>query len=390
MANKCTGINAISGEPIEVRFDSRVITGVDPLIDVRNAGDVYIAPGFIDLQVNGFGGVDYNSQDTTPEQMQQSLRAQFATGVTRLLPTLITNSEAELTGCLRKLAAAKDALGPDGAAIEGFHVEGPFICPDDGPRGAHSREFVRKPDIEEYKRWQDAARGQVKLVTISAEYDESPAFTEAVTRDGVTISIGHTKADTRQIAACVAAGATMSTHIGNGAHSIIKRHPNYIWDQLAEDRLTASMIVDGIHLGDSFTKVALRAKGAERLVLITDAVMPAGCEPGCYRIGGVEVELHPPGNRVTLRGGDRLAGAALKMHDAVSNMMRIAGASLREAIVMATINAARAGRIGSRHRGLSGPGDKADFVRFTLDAGRLTIVDTWLEGRRVYHNASAL
>ena len=379
---KCTGIHALSGEPILVRF-SEVIEGVDSLVDAVAGTGSYLAPGFIDLQVNGFAGVDYNKTTTTHEQILHSLRAQFATGVTRLYPTLITNSEPELVGCLRNLAAAKEALGHEGRSMEGFHVEGPFISAEDGPRGAHPVRWARKPDIEEYKRWQEAAGGQVRLVTISPEYPEAPAFTEHLVGDGVVISIGHTKANSQQIADCVAAGATMSTHIGNGAHAVMARHPNYIWDQLADDRLTASMIVDGIHLSVPFMKVALRAKSVERAVLVTDAVTPAGCPPGDYMLGEVEVELLPPGDRVVLRGGTRLAGSALKMHDAVSNLMSLVGASLRDAVVMATTNPARVGRIGCRKRGLSS-GDAADFVRFTIEGGRLQIADTWLAGKCVY------
>lgn len=379
---KCTGISALSGEPIVVRF-GQVIEGVDPLIDFVAGTGEYLAPGFIDLQVNGFAGVDYNKTTTTHEQILHSLRAQFATGVTRMYPTLITNSEPELIGCLRNLAAAKEALGHEGSAMEGFHVEGPFIASEDGPRGAHPRHWTRKPDIEEYKRWQEAARGQVRLVTISPEYEESAAFTEHLVGDGVVVSIGHTKANSTQIADCVAAGATMSTHIGNGAHAVMARHPNYIWDQLAEDRLTVGLIVDGIHLGSAFLKVVLRAKSIERCVLVTDAVMPAGCEPGNYMLGEVEVELLPSGDRVVMRGGTRLAGSALKMHDAVSNVMGIVGVSLREAVVMATINPARVGRIGSRRRGLS-VGDAADFVRFGIENGRLCVAETWLAGQKVY------
>jgi N-acetylglucosamine-6-phosphate deacetylase len=379
---KCTGISALSGEPVVMRFE-QVIEGVDPLVDAVAGTGSYLAPGFIDLQVNGFAGVDYNKTTTSHERILHSLRAQFATGVTRLYPTLITNSEPELVGCLRNLADAKESLGHEGSAMEGFHVEGPFISAEDGPRGAHPRHWARKPDIEEYKRWQEAARGQVKLVTISPEYDEAPAFTEHVVGDGVVISIGHTKANSQQIAACVAAGATMSTHMGNGAHAVMARHPNYIWDQLADDRLTASFIVDGIHLGAAFLKVALRAKTLGRSVLVTDAVMPAGCEPGDYMLGEVEVELLPPGDRVVLRGGTRLAGSALKMDDAVSNVMSMAGVSLRDAVVMATINAARVGRVGSRLRGLS-VGDRADFVRFTLVDGRVRVQDTWVGGKRVF------
>ena len=376
---KCTGINAFNREPVEVRF-GEVINGLDTLIDPLSGGP-FIAPGIIDLQVNGFAGVDYNSRQTSHEEIGRSLRAQFATGVTRLYPTIITNSEPEIVGCLRNLAAAKEAL-PEGAAMEGFHVEGPFISPEDGPRGAHPQRWCRKPDVEEYRRWQEASGGQVKLVTISPEWPESPAFTGACVRDGVVVSIGHTKATWGQIADCVDAGATMSTHIGNGAHAVMARHPNYIWDQLAEDRLTASMIVDGFHIGAAFLKVALRAKSVERAVLITDAVMPAGCEPGPYMLGEVEVELLAEG-RVVLRGGTRLAGAALKMNDAVANVMRLGGLNLREAVTMATINAARAGHIGSRQRGLS-VGDRADFVRFTIENDRILVTDTWLNGKLVF------
>src|SRR6185437_11918689 len=116
------------------------------------------------------------------------------------------------------------------------------------------------------------------------------------TGEGVVASIGHTKATSDQIRDAVSAGATLSTHIGNGAHAVLPRHPNYLWEQLAEDRLAASLIVDGIHLPESFLRVAIRAKGADRAVLVTDAVMPAGCEPGIYKLGEVDVELHSDGS----------------------------------------------------------------------------------------------
>ena len=179
----------------------------------------------------------------------------------------------------------------------------------------------------------------------------------------------------------------MSTHLGNGAHAVLPRHPNYIWDQMAEDRLTASFIVDGIHLSDNFLKVALRAKGIERSVLITDAVMPAGCVPGPYKLGEVEVTLHP-GDRVTLRDGTRLAGSALMMHIGVSNLMRSAGLNLRDAVTMATTNAARVGRVGGRIRGLN-PGERGDIVEFKLDPATkvIEIQRTWLSGKLVYDRA---
>src|SRR6185312_7288903 len=185
----CSGIDALSGLAIEVTFD-RVILSVEPC---ASAGDLWLAPGFIDLQVNGFGGVDYNQPATPHAEIARSLRAQFATGVTRLYPTVITGSPTGMIACLRNLAAAREAL-PEGKAIEGFHVEGPHIAPDDGPRGAHPREWVRPPDLDEFHRWQDTARGHVRLVTLSPEWPGAPRYIERIVAEGVVASIGHTNA----------------------------------------------------------------------------------------------------------------------------------------------------------------------------------------------------
>lgn len=383
MMQRLTGVDPYSGAHLELRF-SEAIEGVDHLLHPSTEPDVYVAPGWIDLQVNGFAGVDYNVPGTSSEQIAHALQAQFATGVTRLLPTVITASFERIEACLKMLAKAKAEL-PDGHAMDGFHVEGPYISPDDGPRGAHPVEHVRKPDWDEFQRWQDAADGGIKLTTISPEWPETPGFIENCIRTGVVASIGHTKATAEHIQAAVSAGATMSTHIGNGAHQQMVRHPNYIWDQLAEDRLTASFICDGIHLGNAFLKSALRAKTVERAVLITDAVMPAGCSPGRYSLGGVDVELHE-GGKVTLVGGWRLAGSSLHMHEAIGNVMRATGVHLTDALTMASRNPARAGRIRSRLRGLE-TGERADFVKFRFDkaASRIEVLETWVSGRRVFN-----
>lgn len=385
---KCSGIDVLSGEAVEIAAE-RAITSVEPILDSR-PNLPFLAPGFIDLQVNGFAGVDYCAPGATVEEIGRSVRTQFQTGITRLLPTVITGSQDVMEGAMRSLAQAKETL-PEGEAIEGFHAEGPHISPEDGPRGAHPLHAVRPPSIEEYRRLQDAANGWIKLVTISPEWPETPRFIEAIVRDGVVAAIGHTKANARQIADAVSAGATMSTHIGNGAHAVMARHPNYIWDQLADDRLTASFIVDGIHLGTAFLKAALRAKGIERSVLITDAVMPALCLPGDYRLGEVDVTLHPPGDRVTLRGGERLAGSALRMDHGVRNLVRLAGLSLRDAVVMATINPARAGRIAGRLRGIAS-GEKADLVEFDYEEAsrEIKVLRTWVSGRIVYDAAASI
>jgi len=377
MIKKCFGFDALRGENILLEYGTSIQIA-DELVE-RTAGLPYLAPGFIDLQVNGFAGVDYNSPDTSIEEIGRSLRVQFATGTTRLLPTVITGSREGMLGSLRNLLAAKKAL-KEGVAIEGFHVEGPHIAAEEGPRGAHPKQHVRPPDIDEYKRWQEATEGLVKLVTIAPEWPEAPAYIEALVSEGVTVAIGHTAAQASDIQAAVSAGATLSTHLGNGAHAVLPRHPNYLWDQMAEDRLNADFIADGIHIGPAFLKVALRAKGIERSILVTDASSPAGAAPGRYMLGDQPVDLTED-DRVVLAGQTRLAGSALKMHRGVENLMRIAGLSLAEALTMATRNPARVGRIAGRRKGLA-VGDRADFVVFDFDeaARAIRIRETWIGG----------
>src|SRR5258708_14580128 len=195
------------------------------------------------------------------------------------------------------------------------------------------------------------------------------------------MSIGEDGANRDRIRAAVDAGATLSTHVGNGAHGVLSRHPNYLWEQLAEDRLNADFIVDGIHIGEAFLKVALRAKGLEKSILVTDASSPAGAAPGRYMLGDQAVDLTAD-DRFVLAGQTRLAGSALKMHKGIENLMRMAGLSLPEALTMATRNPARVGRIAGRRRGLA-PGEKADLVLFNEQEGTLDIAATHAAGQQV-------
>jgi N-acetylglucosamine-6-phosphate deacetylase len=385
-ANSSIGVLPGTSSVVRVQYRGSIET-VDELIEPLDT-DELLAPGFVDVQVNGFAGVDYNNPESSHEAIARSIRTMFTTGVTRFFPTVITGSEERITGALRNLRNFKEEAQrsgmPETHAMEAFHVEGPHISPETGPRGAHPLEHIRPPDIEEFKRWQDAADGHVRLVTVSPEWDGTPAYVKELVRSGVVASIGHTKAIGDQIRAAVAAGATMSTHLGNAAHPSLPKTQNYIWEQLAEDRLTASFIVDGIHIPGAFFHAAVRAKGVERAVLVTDAVMPAMCAPGPYKLGQVDVELHENGS-VTLVGSDRLAGSALRMDHAIGNSVRLGGISLREAIAMATVNPARVARIAGRRRGFA-PGEKADLVRFRWNeaARSVQIIETVVAGATVF------
>jgi N-acetylglucosamine-6-phosphate deacetylase len=278
-----------------------------------------------------------------------------------------------MRNALANLARAKNV------EIEGFHVEGPHLSSEDGPRGAHPLRWIRPPDLNEYRRWQEVTGGRIRLVTLSPHWPESTEYIQTLVRDGVTVSIGHTHAHSQQIREAVAAGATKSTHLGNAAHAMLRKQSNYIWDQLAEDRLTAGFIADGIHLERAFLKAMLRAKGVERSILVTDASAPAGTKPGPYRLGEQDVELTED-HRVVLLGTDRLAGSALRMNEGVRNLMTLGELSLRDAVRLATVNPARLAGIEGRKNGLT-VGERADLILFD---GNLRIQTTYVGGRRVH------
>lgn len=363
-----TGLSVETGTPIAVSVADGVIESVEPLPEASVSD--WISPGWIDLQVNGFGGVDYNSPATTTEQVARSIAVQRKTGVTRLLPTVITGDLGEMAACLANLARARREL-PEGAAIAGFHVEGPWISPEDGPRGAHPREHVRAASVDEFKRLEEAAEGLILLLTLAPESPGATALIEYAAAAGVTVSIGHTGADAEQLAAAVSAGATMTTHLGNGAHQMLPKGHNYILQQMADDRLSAGLIVDGIHLSPDFVRIAVRAKGPERAFLVTDAVAPAGCAPGLHPLGSQQVRLSEDGS-VRLPDG-RLAGSSLRMDRAVENVMRFAGIGVAQACRMASANAALA--IGYTERSsVLRPGDPPDLTCFSLSAeGQLQV-----------------
>ncbi len=372
---------------VQVDYDN-IILSVDELIQPAEDTPDLFAPGLIDLQVNGFGGVDYNDPSASSEEISQSIRKIFTTGVTRFFPTVITAPRERILSSLKNLAIAKEEFIrnklPEGHAMEAFHIEGPHISKEDGPRGAHTAEYIRPPNLEEFKQWQEAANGNIRIVTVSPEWEGTPHYVSEIVRTGVVASIGHTKATSQQIRDTTSAGATMSTHLGNAAHPSLPKTQNYIWDQLAEERLTASFIADGIHIPEAFFRAAVRAKGMDKSVLVTDAVMPAMCDPGFYKLGTVDVELHADGS-VTLRGKTRLAGSGLRMDWAIGNTVRIGGVSLTQALTMATVNAARVARIAGRQRGIS-TGEKADFVRFRWSdsSQSFTVVETIVAGIAVY------
>ena len=286
-------------------------------------------PGFFDLQVNGFAGVDFNNPNVSPEQVRHALAAMRATGVTRLLPTLITSSFEDFARCALSLAHMNDP------AIGGIHMEGPYIAEADGPRGAHPRPHVRSATLDDFQRRQEAADGRIVLVTLAPEVEGAIPLIEHLVAAGIRVAIGHTAAAPQQIRDAIHAGATLSTHLGNGCAGVLPRHPNFIWEQLAADQLMTSLIVDGHHLPPATVKTMIRAKTPARTILVTDAVAAAGQPPGVYEIGGAKVTLSADG-QVRDAVGWWLAGSALTLDQAVANTVKFTGLPVEAVLAMAS------------------------------------------------------
>jgi N-acetylglucosamine-6-phosphate deacetylase len=384
------GRSAEDGRPVRVTVREGLIAALDR--DGVDPGDTWISVGWSDIQINGYAGFDPNAEGANAAVVGDMVRSLWPQGVTGSSITICTESRERMLEGISAVAAACRQDPQVAASIIGIHVEGPHIASEDGPRGAHPLRHIRPPDLAEYRRWRDAADGRLVMITISPEYDGAVDYIRAAVADGVVVSIGHTTATGDQIRAAVDAGATWSTHLGNGAHALIKRHPNYIWDQLAEDRLSAGFIFDGHHLPPAVMRTFLRAKGIERSVLVSDALSVAGLPAGDYRMfDGTEVTLQPSG-RLELTGTPYLAGAAIAIPVCLANAVRHAGVTLTEAVRMVTANPSRLlGLPTSAGRESLRLGAVANLTQFRHDdaTGEVTVVRTVLGGTVVYETPGA-
>jgi N-acetylglucosamine-6-phosphate deacetylase len=356
-ATTVSGRDPITGESLRVVIEDGRIGAVSP----GSAGEqAWISPGFVDLQVNGFASHDFNAAGLRPETVAAAGRAIFATGATSFAPTLITAAEEHIHASLTAIAEARAADPVLRRAIPFVHVEGPHISAEDGPRGAHPAAHVRPPDLAEFDRWQSGSGNLVGMVTVSPHFESAPAYIAGLVERRVHVALGHTHATPAQVTAAVDAGAALSTHLGNGVAAFLPRHPNLLWAQLADDRLTATFIADGFHLSPETLKAMATAKGVDRSILVSDAVSLAGSAPGVYEspIGG-RVELTADG-RLGIVGTPYLAGAARPLADGVAIMASQVGFSLGNAVRMVTRNPARF----TRNVAALIPGAPADIVRF--------------------------
>lgn len=256
-------------------------------------------PGLVDLQVNGYKGVDFSGSDLTEADFVRACRAMLAAGTTAFLPTMITSPEEVYRRNLPIMAKVIQSEEFRGRLL-GVHLEGPFISPEEGARGMHNLDWIRKPDLRFFQKLIEWADGCVKLTTIAAEIEFAEELTRYAVSRGISVSLGHQMADQDDLDRLVDAGAVAITHLGNGVPAMLPRHHNPIWAGLAEDSLAAMIITDSHHLPASVVKTIVRAKGPERCVVVSDASPLAGLAPGSYPAPGL------PGHKVVLTDSGQL------------------------------------------------------------------------------------
>lgn len=345
-------------------------------IDARGA---YIAPGFIDLQVNGFVGIDFSDQNLTLDKLRTATMALWEAGVTTFLPTVITNDQKSL---LKSFSILAGALDDDkiGKSIPGFHLEGPYISPVQGYRGAHLEKYIRPPDWDEFSELQKTAHNRILMITVAPEVNGAISFIRKCFESGVVVSLGHHNGSSEEIKEAADAGASMSTHLGNGCANMINRHDNPLWPQLAEDRLTATIIADGFHLTREEVQCFYRMKGVDRIILVSDVLDLAGLPPGEYIRGERKVVLTT--DVVKYPAENVLAGAASPINKGVSNIMKFTQCPIGNAVQMASANPARS--LGLTNIGEIKDGKRADFVIFTIENDKIVIQKTIIAGKEVY------
>lgn len=361
--------NVPGGGLAEVEIEADRIAAVHTL-GTADPSKPYVSPGLVDIQINGFAGVDFSAPDLEPAQAVSILPALFRTGVTTFYPTLITNTRERILRNLRVLEQARRLDSRFARAVPGYHLEGPYLSP--GPsHGAHDPNLMKAPDWEEFMAFQQAANERVRIITLAPELPGALDFIRRARQAGVVVGLGHTDGTQEDIHRAAEAGATLSVHLGNGCPEFIHRHRAPFWAQLADDRLAASLICDGFHIPPELVQVIVRVKGIERLVLITDAIHAAGMPPGKYSLVGVPIELMPDGQ--VLRDDRRsMAGSSVGMNRAVTVFREFGRVSLEDAILAATRNPGSLLRDSAICSELS-VGQPANLILFRPEPDRLVI-----------------
>ncbi|MBI1885140.1 MAG: N-acetylglucosamine-6-phosphate deacetylase [Chloroflexi bacterium] len=357
--------------------DGRIVAvGADvpppPGARVQAVANLTLAPGFIDTHVHGGGGFSLATDD--PEEVRRYARWAVSKGVTSFLATVCAASHEEGLDFLRTAAGVVGPIG-GGAELLGVHLEGPFVSPQ--RLGALPEGWARPPNVPDLRAYLEAAGSHLRVITLAPELPGAPGVIEAALARGVAVSMGHSDATYEEGGQAIAAGVRRATHVFNALRPFHQREPGIVGAVLESPDVTAEVIADGVHVHPAAIQLLLKAKGPERVALVTDGAPPAGLSQGSFSIGGKQARLGE--GRVVLEDGT-LAGSAATMDDCVRNVVRRGVATMADAVRMASAVPAASLGCGER-KGRIAPGYDADIV--ALDEG-LEVTMTWVRGEIVY------
>ena len=379
-----TGILYSDKKPVSVTFKDGIITEIRRMKKLPKGSEgLIIAPGLIDNQINGYAGVSFTfgGGELTAEGVKKATGEIWKTGVTTYLPTLTTNSHDLLLNnfeVLGRMIDDADLLG----SIPGFHLEGPYISPVDGFRGAHPLSHVRKPDWNEFLQFNKAAGNKIIQVTLAPEIEGAMDFIDKCKANGIVVALGHHNASAKEVTEAIDRGARIATHLGNGCANMINRHNNPLWPQLSDDRLIVSIIGDGFHLNPEEIRVFYKVKGPDKTIITSDVTSYASLDPGEYLTDdGETIELTPEG-MLKYPAQNVLYGSASPVKKGVANVMKVTGCSLEEVFRMASYNPAKL--YGLNDRGEISVGKRADIIMFQIQNNQLVIKKTFVKGNLVY------
>ena len=341
--------------PARLTWANGRITALEPT-DVKPAQDFWLAPPLVDLQVNGFAGVDFQQDDLTADELLRAVRGLRAAGCTRFLLTLVTDDWARLMARLRRVRKLRGETPELAAAIAGWHVEGPFLSAEPGFCGAHDASVMCDPKPEHIRQLREVTGNDPVLLTLSPERGNAFAAIELAASLGIKVSLGHTNASARQLKEAVQHGASAFTHLGNGCPRELDRHDNILWRVFDQPGLKVSLIPDGIHVSSALFRLIHRELPADSIFYVSDAMAAAGAAPGRHRLGRLELEVGED-QIVRYPGRTSFAGSALRPVDGVFRAAEMLGVPWQDAWT-------RFSKIPAELMGLNpglNPGDPADF-----------------------------
>lgn len=364
---------------VSIKSVNGYISTIDRIESQGKSLELFVSQGLIDVQINGYMGIDFSGPGLTVEGIRKATKALWKVGVTSYFPTIITSDIERIKENFAVLAEAQK--DPEiGKSIAGFHLEGPYISPVKGFRGAHLEKYIKNPDWKEFQEIQKAANNEIKLITLAPELEGAISFIQNCVAVGLIVALGHHNGSTKDIKQAVDAGAKMATHLGNGCANEINRHHNPLWPQLSDDRITPSIIADGFHLTKEEVRSFFKVKGVDKTILVSDALDLAGLPVGEYIRG--ERKLLLTENVVKLPKENVLAGAASPISKCVGVMMNYTHCGLKAAIQMASTNSAELFSLNKI--GKIEPGKRADIIQFALVDGEMVIHKTFVAGELVY------